>query len=116
MSEVLDTVMQQVKAIAKERAKTVTPQTNVVQLGLDSLERMDIIAHLEQTYDVRIPESELLDIETCREIADAIQRHKQDHSSSDVPPEYYQLDQLPQWLQLKQMLHAAQDAGESNPF
>ena len=49
-------VMDHVRAIAKERAKSMTLESNIVtDLGLDSLERLQIANSLEETFGGRFP-------------------------------------------------------------
>ena len=52
-------VLDQVRQIAKERAGDLTLDTNILELGLDSLERMEIVAALEETFGGRFPEEVL---------------------------------------------------------
>ena len=55
--EIVDIVMDAIRAVAQERAKQLDLDTNIVlDLGLDSLERMQIAHSLEQTFDGRFPE------------------------------------------------------------
>ena len=64
-SEVTQTVFEHVRRIAKERAGNLTLDTNIVELGLDSLERMEIVSSLEEAFGARFPEQVLPTIETC---------------------------------------------------
>lgn len=114
---IMSAVMDHVRAVAEERAKNLTPDTNVVELGLDSLERMEIAANLEQSFAIRIPESILPEIETCQEIADAI-RDCQASKSDDgeIPEEFYDLEKLPEWQQLQRTVQSIEAVGEKNPF
>lgn len=85
-------VMDHVRAIAKERAKgALTLETNIVtDLGLDSLERLQIANSLEETFGGRFPEDVLAEIETVGEVATAIQTyigtepHVQRHAAAVV--------------------------------
>ena len=72
---VVEAVFSQVRSIAKERAGNLTLDSNIVELGLDSLERMEIVTGLEETYGGRFPEQVLPQIETCREVVEAILDH-----------------------------------------
>jgi 8-amino-7-oxononanoate synthase/acyl carrier protein len=73
---VLSVVMQQVQEIAKERAKSMSADTNIaVDLGLDSLERMQIANLLEEIFNGRFPDEVLQEVETCGEVALAIQQY-----------------------------------------
>jgi len=69
---VVDAVFDHVRRIANERATHLSLDSNIVELGLDSLERMEIVASLEEAFGGRFPEQVLPQIETCREVAEAI--------------------------------------------
>ncbi|WP_235934842.1 aminotransferase class I/II-fold pyridoxal phosphate-dependent enzyme [Candidatus Laterigemmans baculatus] len=74
--QVVAAVMQHVREIARERAGDLSPETNIMlDLALDSLERLEIAHALEQTFGGRFPEDILLEIETVNEVAAAIERH-----------------------------------------
>lgn len=125
-------VMDHVKAIAKERAKIVLLDTNIVtDLGLDSLERLQIANSLEETFGGRFPEDVLAEIETVREVAAAIQTYigteprVQRHvaasatkwnTSGEIPPECYDFGQMPEYKRLKQTMAMLSSTGVPNPF
>ncbi len=48
-------VYEQVRKVAKERAGELTLDSNIVEMGMDSLERMEIIAALEDIFGGRFP-------------------------------------------------------------
>ena len=69
-------VMDHVRSVAKERAG-LTLDTNIVtDLGLDSLERLQIASSLEETFGGRFPEDVLAEIETIREVAGHSDLHR----------------------------------------
>jgi 8-amino-7-oxononanoate synthase len=73
---VVAVVMEHVRAVARERAKGLQLDSNIViDLGLDSLERLQIANSLETTFGGRFPEAVLSQIETVREVAAAIERY-----------------------------------------
>ncbi|MEM6363828.1 MAG: aminotransferase class I/II-fold pyridoxal phosphate-dependent enzyme [Planctomycetota bacterium] len=73
---VVDAIEAHVRAIAGERAGQITPTTNIVlDLGLDSLERLEIARNLERTFGGRFPEQVLDEIETIGQTAAAVQRY-----------------------------------------
>ena len=126
-SEVLETV----RAIARERAAHLTLDTNiVVDLGLDSLERLQIANSLEETFGGRFPEDVLQQIETCREISLAIEKYMgtdpriqgRFRQSSDaqrlgpIAAETHSFAQLPEYLKLKRTQAMLATAGVPNPF
>jgi 8-amino-7-oxononanoate synthase len=124
LQNTIDTVMDHVRRVAKERAVGLTPDANIVQLGLDSLERVEILASLQETYGGRLPDEVLPDIETCREVAAAIERYlgterrhrKSIPTDQPIPPEYYRFDRYPEYVQLRQTVARVAAAGLANPF
>ncbi len=120
----LQTVIDKVRDIARERAKQLTPDTNVVGLGLDSLERMEIAASLEETFGGRFPDDVLLEIETCREIADAVTRYlgpaaaptNVPRTLEDIPPEHYRFDSMPEIVGMKKTIDLLVASGATNPY
>ncbi len=131
--EIIDIVMDAVRAVAQERAKQLDLDTNIVlDLGLDSLERMQIAHTLEQTFDGRFPEQVLQDIETIREVAEAIEKYlgKKRIRRDLVPtetgirpvdkretaPEDFKFDQLPEYRRLKRTMAQFELTGVPNPY
>jgi 8-amino-7-oxononanoate synthase/acyl carrier protein len=131
--EIIDIVMDAIRAVAQERAKELELETNIVlDLGLDSLERMQIAHSLEQTFDGRFPEDVLQEIETVREVADAIERYlgksrmRQDlvptetglkpADSREILQEDYCFDQLPEFRRLKRTMAQFEMTGVPNPY
>ncbi len=117
--------------MAKERAKNLTLDSNIVEdLGLDSLERMQIANSLEETFGGRFPEEVLQEIETVRETALAIEKYigteprvagrfrqvQQQHATGEIPTEYYQFDQLPEYVKLQQTKSMLSATGVPNPY
>jgi len=131
--EIVDIVMDAIRAVAQERAKQLDLETNIVlDLGLDSLERMQIAHSLEQTFDGRFPEHVLPEIETVREVAAAIERYlgkkriRRDlvptetglkpADSRNVEEEDYRFDQLPEYRRLKRTQAQFELTGVPNPY
>ncbi len=131
--EIVDIVMDAIRAVARERAKQLDLDTNIVlDLGLDSLERMQIAHSLEQTFDGRFPEHVLQDIETVREVSEAIERHMgkkrirrdlvptetglKPADSREIEPEDYCFDQLPEYRRLKRTMSQFEMTGVPNPY
>ncbi len=131
--EIVDIVMDAIRAVAQERAKQLDLDTNIVlDLGLDSLERMQIAHSLEQTFDGRFPEQVLQEIETVREVAEAIDRYlgkqriRRDlvptetglkpADSRKVEEEEYKFDQLPEYRRLKRTMAQFEMTGVPNPY
>lgn len=134
-AEVVSAVIQHVRAIAQERAGHVDADTNIVlDLGLDSLERLQIAHSIEQTYGGRFPEEILQDIETVGEVAEAIEEHLEPDptrialltpnngpaepmpNDSEVAEASYNFSQFPEYLRLKQTMGQLMMTGVPNPY
>lgn len=127
-------VLDQVRAVAKERAKGLHLDSNIVaDLGLDSLERLQIANSLEMTFGGRFPEAVLAQIETCREVAAAIEQYIGKDAKSQVSvlreqpevptagpktisAECYDFRQLPEYLRLKSTMSLLAASGMTNPY
>jgi 8-amino-7-oxononanoate synthase len=123
--DVVQTVFDHVRRIAKERAGDLTLDTNIVELGLDSLERMEIVASLEEAFGGRFPEQVLPLIETCREVTEAILDHmplegaKRAETAKvvvDVPSDTFRIEDFPEVRALEQNFAMVKNAGLENPY
>jgi len=122
--EIVETVFDHVRRIAKERAGSLTLDTNIVELGLDSLERMEIVASLEEAFGGRFPEQVLPQIETCREVTEAILDHMPAEGRSavaasvsvSVGPDAYDIAAFPEVRALEQNFAMVREAGLENPY
>ncbi len=122
--ETVRIVLDEVRRIAKERATDLTLDTNILELGLDSLERMEIIAALEETFGGRFPEEVLPQMETCREVVEGVEAYlgttpklRSGRSRiEDIPPENHRFELYPEYVALKQHMQAVQSAGMVNPY
>ncbi|MDX1944844.1 MAG: aminotransferase class I/II-fold pyridoxal phosphate-dependent enzyme [Pirellulaceae bacterium] len=132
-SAIEQVVIDHVRAIAKERAKSISVETNIVtDLGLDSLERLQIANSLEETFGGRFPEDVLAEIETVREVAEAIQTYigneprVQRHAApgiatpwsagGEIPAECYDFAQMPEYKRLRQTMALMSSTGVPNPY
>src|SRR5262249_16336740 len=106
----------------KERAQNVTIDSNIGDLGLDSLERMEIVAALEERFGGRFPEDVLPELETCRQVLEAAEVYlgsgaKRDRKpATELPEANYRFDKMPEYLRLKEALDLLEDVGLQNPF
>jgi 8-amino-7-oxononanoate synthase/acyl carrier protein len=129
---VAEMVMSQVRTVGNERAAELTLESNiVVDLGLDSLERLEIASTLEEIYGGRLPEAVLANIETVREVAMAIQTYigveprqlaRGDDELPQRPVDYkpqpsdYEFSEFPEYLRLQKQKKLLADAGMENPY
>lgn len=111
-------VMRHVNEVAKERAGDLTRQSNIVELGLDSLERMEILTALESEYGGQFPEEILPEIETVEQVSQAILDHLTTDNLADkeIPEEHYRFDRMIEYVQLQRNKQLLDSTGIPNPF
>ena len=68
-------VLDVVRSIGKDRTVGLQLDSSIVELGLDSLERMEIVAALENHFGGRFPDHVIAEMYTCREVIDAVGKH-----------------------------------------
>jgi 8-amino-7-oxononanoate synthase/acyl carrier protein len=146
-AEIVEAVKFHVRQVAKERAGDLSGQTNIVlDLGLDSLERLEIAHNLEQAFGGRFPEETLQEIDTIDEVASAVEHHmgaaeirralgsgaaasgqnrlngmiaesgRVNGAHREIAPEEFRFDQLPEYRRLKQTMAQVQLTGIPNPY
>lgn len=121
---VTEMVLEQVRLVARERADGLTLDTPILELGMDSLERMEILAALEERFGGRFPEQVLPELETCRQVVEAVERYlgkestaRQFHpSDQEIPADCYRFEQFPEIVRLKQNFEVLRAAGVQNPY
>lgn len=136
LTKMLKIILQQVKLIARERADTILMETPITELGMDSVERMDILAALEETFGGRFPEMVLQDLITAKDVAEAICKYfgksprLREVLTSEVvregspiqemvnavPEEYYRFEKSPEYLQLQENFKRQMATGLRNPY
>jgi len=123
-TEITEIVYEQIRSIGRERVGELTLDTNIVELGLDSLERIEIIAALEDAFGGRFPEAVLPDMETCGEVVDAIQKHLGGQVQAKaarpsrviIPDEDHVFTKSADYLRLQKNLEVTRLPGHKNPF
>ena len=133
--DIVEIVKHYIRQVAKERAKDLTLDTNiVVDLGLDSLERVDVVSSLEQQFGGKFPFEVLQEIETIREVAIAIKSHLGDqphllrHSVrfspsqkkreryDEIDESCYVIEKMPEYIRLHQTKMTLKATGVRNPY
>ena len=121
----VEIVLQHVRLIAKERAGDLTLDTNILDLGLDSLERMEIIAALGRyvrrpisrigaAADGNLPRGGRSGRSLLGQNAEARVRHAQ--PAKTLPPEHYRFELFPEYQALRQNMRSVQETGLANPY
>ena len=128
---VVESVIDVVTHTAGNRADVVDIDTNIVHLGLDSVERLDIAHTLEEAFGGRLPEDVLQEIETVRDVAAAIQEHigveplngkpaggrgSKSRISGPIPESYFDLTKFPEFVLLGDQQKQIESTGVRNPF
>jgi 8-amino-7-oxononanoate synthase len=109
--ELASAVMEEVRKVAKERAANLTLESDITALGLDSLERMEILASIEDRFGGQFPESILSELCTANQVLDAVLLYlgsgprkptvDERVTQSEIPEEYYRIEKFPEYLRLK---------------
>lgn len=117
-------VLEEIIRVARERAKGMNLDTPIVETGMDSLERMEIVASLEERFGGRFPEDVLPELETTRQVVAAVIKYlgsepkekKARPAVLDIPPAYYRFENFPEYLRLRQNLDLMENSALGNPF
>jgi len=62
-----------IAAVKKIPAERVRPETSLAELGLDSLDKINVLFELESAFDVDIPDDDAREISTVGEIISKLQ-------------------------------------------
>ena len=136
LEKMLKIVIQHVRKVARERADGIKMETPITELGMDSIERMDILAALEETFGGRFPEMVLQDLITAKDVAEAIckyfgksprlrdvltasespQGQAATALAETIPEEYYVFEKSPEYRQLQRTFEAQLSTGMRNPY
>src|SRR5208282_1690971 len=73
--KVAEIVIEEIRRVAKERAKGMTLDSAIAESGMDSLERMEILATLEERFGGRFPPEILPELETTRHVIAAVEQY-----------------------------------------
>jgi len=120
--EIAAIVLEEVRKVAKERAAHLTIETDITELGLDSLERMEILASLEDRFGGQFPESVLPELFTAQQVLDAVLLYlgtgprktieqNRNQPQVEIPEEDYLIGKFPEYLRLKLGLDSIRKTG-----
>ncbi|HUU17168.1 MAG TPA: aminotransferase class I/II-fold pyridoxal phosphate-dependent enzyme [Sedimentisphaerales bacterium] len=108
-------------ALAGAAMPDLTPNTPMIALGLDSLQRLELVAAIEKTFGGYMPDAAYCQAQTLGELAQAVQKHLIDGPKLDVPsgeilPERYDLAKFPEYAQLKRHEQMLLAVTGDNPY
>ena len=117
-------VVEEIRRVAKDRANGMTNDSPIVETGMDSLERMEIVASLEEKFGGRFPEEVLPELETIRQLVAAVEKYlgtqprpaSRRPADAKIPEAAYCFDQFPEYVKLRENLDLLESSGLDNPF
>jgi 8-amino-7-oxononanoate synthase len=114
-------VMDLVRTVAGQRAEGMTLDTTLAQIGLDSLERIELQTVIEEHFGARLPEDLGPQLETIRDIVSAVEQHllapeKQVAATTEIPEEHYRFEMFGEYVKLKQNREVLLSYGLVNPY
>lgn len=120
-SAALAAVCQHALAMSGTVLADVTPETSIDALGLDSLQRVELVAALDQSFGRHLPDTVYSQATTLGDLANAVQKHLIDHPQADapareIPAENYDVALFPEYLELKRHERMVVAVAESNPY
>ncbi|MBL9125210.1 MAG: aminotransferase class I/II-fold pyridoxal phosphate-dependent enzyme, partial [Planctomycetaceae bacterium] len=118
--QVLAAVIRLTQQLAGQRAEHIAAATSLAELGLDSLERIELQTLIEEHFGGRIPEEVGPTLDTIQDIVDAVLLYLGQptarESRAEITPDKYRFDQFPECAALRERLAVIDDSGLSNPF
>lgn len=116
----LAAVRQHAGALTGAALHDLTPDTPLAALGLDSLQRLDLVARMEETFACRLPESVISEARTLEDLIRAVQTDlidgpRADAPAGQIPPEHYDLARFPEYGELKRQERLLLAVGD-NPY
>lgn len=124
ITESVEEITQAVLAMARQMVPQitghVTPKTSLAELGLDSLQRIELQSEIEEHFGGRIPPDVAPDLDTIEEVVAAVRaylgRRPSQPAPADIPPENYRFEHYPDYVALREKLDLLEHYGIRNPF
>lgn len=120
--EALDAVLRTARRLATGTSPRIDGKTPLLTLGLDSLQRLELIAEIEKVTGLRLPNELVSDAETLGDLAAAVERHAQAvraekaKRNGHIPAEHYDPAAFPEVLQLARHREALLSLGAEDPY
>ncbi|MHC4179142.1 MAG: aminotransferase class I/II-fold pyridoxal phosphate-dependent enzyme, partial [Planctomycetota bacterium] len=117
-------VLEEIRRVGRQRVDGLALDSPIVETGLDSLERMEILASLEERFGGRFPEHVLPELETTHHLVDAVLEYLGGEPRSRIrrpadaviSPETYRFERFPEYVELRRNLDLLESSGIGNPF
>ena len=72
--EVADKVIATLASVKRIPADSIKPETNLQELGIDSLDVFTLLFELENTFKISIPDDDVRSIRTVNDIVDGVKK------------------------------------------
>jgi 8-amino-7-oxononanoate synthase len=120
-SAALAAVCQHALALSGIALADVTPETPISALGLDSLQRVELVAALDKSFGRHLPDSVYCRATSLGDLASAVQKHLIDRPQTvapalEVPADSYDIALFPEYLELKRHERMMLAVARSNPY
>ncbi len=115
-------VLEEVATVAQERAKGATLDSTFGDLGMDSLERVELQAALEDRLGGRMPEDVAPELNNLREVVEAVQKYLGESQRrkklpiAEIPDTFHRFDRYVEYQELHAQLEMLEASGMDNPF
>lgn len=114
-------VCQHALAMSGTGLADVSPDTPLEALGLDSLQRVELVAALDKSFGRHLPDTVYSHASTLGDLAVAVQKHLIDHPHAivptrAVPADCYDVAQFPEYLELKRHQRMLLAVTATNPY
>ncbi|MHB8765793.1 MAG: aminotransferase class I/II-fold pyridoxal phosphate-dependent enzyme [Deferrisomatales bacterium] len=116
----LAAVCQHARALTGSALPDLTLDTPLAALGLDSLQRLDLVARMEETFACRLPDTVISQAGTLADLVRAVQTDlidgpRAEGAADQIPPEHYELARFPEHGELKRQERLLLAVGD-NPY
>lgn len=118
---ILAVACQHVVALGGAALSELAPELPLEAMGLDSLQRVELAARLEATFDCRLPDRELGSAQTLGELVRVIEncvhgRRLPSVRGGEIPAAFYQVDAFPEYLELRRYERMLKAVAGENPY
>jgi acyl carrier protein len=72
---IVEKVIEIIARATKRSPDEITPETELVSLGMGSLDTITLLFEMEEAFDITIPNDAIPEITTVRDIIDNLQQH-----------------------------------------
>jgi 8-amino-7-oxononanoate synthase len=135
-TSIAQAVFEHVRCVAPpDLVGDLTLDTPLLEVGLDSLARMDVVNRIESGFHIRFSEESLYDLETCRDLVELVAESLAPNNSPrlaqvkptsqanpeasgvwETVPEHYDVASFPECVRFQQRLTESAAGGFHNPF